>query len=142
MIYYNILNTENNRNQGFKYGYTDERPADTVDFVEKYLVNGVQYSTSTPKEVVEIIERCRQSNQAYRLKFQWGDTKTGQDWGDVYDIAGYIGKSTGKKPIPLLIHNSRSHGGGALMENSIVKISMAKGGQVLWQHPNYQPPKQ
>ncbi len=142
MFYYNILNTENNKAQGLSYGYTDEKPADTVDFVEKRLVNGVEYSAETPNEVVQIIERCRLSNQAYRLTFDWGDTKTGQSWGEDLDISGYVGKSTGKRPIPLLIHNSRSTGGGALLENCIVKISMAKGGQVLWQHPNYQPPKQ
>ena len=141
MFYYNILNTQNNKAQGLSYGYTDEKPGETVDFVEKYLVNGVEYSTSTPPEVVRIIENCRLSNKAYRLTFQWGDTKTGQDWGDVYDISGYIGKSTGKRPIPLLIHKRTSTGGGALLENSIVKISMAKGGKVLWQHPTYKAPK-
>ena len=139
--YFCILNTENNRKQGLTYGYTDERPGETVDYKEKRLVNGVGYSTETPDEVVRIIENCRLSGQSYRLKFDWGNTDTGQSWGEVNDVAGYIGKSTGKRPIPLLIHSKRSMGGGAILDDSIVKISMAKGGRVLWQHPNYQPPK-
>lgn len=138
--YYLILNTENNKKQGFNFGYTDQKPPETVEFTEKRLVNGVEYSAELPDKVVQIIENCRLSNKAYRLKFNWGDTKTGQDWGEVYDVAGYIGKSTGSRPIPLLVNNARSMGGGALSD-AIVKISMAKGGQVLWQHPTYQPPK-
>lgn len=142
MNYYLILNTENNKKQGFKFGYTNEKPPETVEFTEKRTVNGTEYSAETPDEVVNIIEKCRNSNRSYRLKFDFGDTRTGQSWGEVYDVAGYIGRSTGTRKIPLLINNRRSHGGGGLMDNRIVKISMAKGGQVLWVHPNYQPPKQ
>ena len=144
--YFCILNTENNQNQGLSYGHTDERPGETVDYIEKRLVHGVEYSAETPDEVVQIIESCRIAKKIgrnpYRLKFAWGDAKTGQDWGETFDVAGYVGNSTGNKPIPLLIPRIDSIGGGAILDNCIVKISMAKGGQVLWQHPNYQPPKQ
>lgn len=58
--------------------------------------------------------------------------------GETYNTCGYIGRSTGNHKIPLLVNNSRSHGGGALTD-SIVKISLAKGGKVLWQHKTYQP---
>lgn len=139
--YFCILNTENNWNQGLKFGYTDERPGETVDYTEKRLVNGVEYSAKTPDEVVQIIEKCRLSNKAYRLKFDWGNTETGQSWGEVYDVAGYVGKSTGNKPVPLLINKITSIGGPALMDDCIVRIQLAKGGRILWQHPNYQPPK-
>lgn len=105
------------------------------------IVNGTTYHENTPDQVIAIIENCRLSNKQYRLKFDFGDAETGQSWGETYDIAGYIGRSTGIEKIPLLTNNKRSLGGPALLDHCIVKISMAKGGQVLWQHPNYQPTK-
>lgn len=145
--YFCILNTENNQNQGLSFGYTNERPGETVDYIEKRLVNGVEYSAETPIEVVNIIETCRITKKCgfrkpYRLKFAWGDTETGQDWGETFDVCGYVGNSTGNKPIPILLPRIDSIGGGAILDNCIVKISMAKGGKVLWQHPDYQSPKQ
>lgn len=139
MRYYQILNTEENKAKGFGFGYTETRPPEGVDFHEMKLVNGIEYHEETPDEVVGIIEACRRSNRSYRLKFDWGNAETGQSWGEQFDTVGYIGKSTGARPIPLLIHNSRSLCGGSLMDNCIVAITMARGGQVLWQHPNYKP---
>lgn len=78
------------------------------------------------------------SNRA-RLRFHYGDVKTGQAWGDVE--TGRVGRSTGTRPIPLVVHNARSMGGGAL-SGSIVKIDAARknrGGtrDVLFQHPDF-----
>lgn len=74
-----------------------------------------------------------------RLRFHYGDPQTGEAWGDVE--TGRVGRSTGTQKIPLVVHNARSLGGGAL-SGSIVKIDVARknrGGSrdVLFQHPDF-----
>lgn len=99
------------------------------------IVNGTFYKKDTPDEVIDILEDSRINKT--RLIFDFGDIKTGQSWGEVDDIAGHVGRSTGNIKIPLLIKTSRSFGGGALLDNCIVKISLSKGKKVLYQHKNY-----
>ncbi len=104
------------------------------------LVNGTAYHDETPKEIVKILEAARLArweNRGYRLHFHWGDTKTGRDWGDTYHVEGYVGRSTGTSKIPLLIWNSRSYGGPAILDDCIVKIATARGKRVLYEHPAY-----
>ena len=44
----------------------------------------------------------------------------------------------GPLKVPLLIHNSRSHGGSALLDHCIVRIrGTGDKGRVLYQHPRY-----
>ena len=43
----------------------------------------------------------------------------------------------GPVKVPLLIANSRSIGGGAILDFCIVRIRTAAGGRVLYQHPAY-----
>jgi hypothetical protein len=57
------------------------------------------------------------------------------------DVTGYVGKSTGNQPIPLLVHNSRSFGGGALLDHCIVKVTDIATGRTLYQHPRYNAPQ-
>ncbi len=97
---------------------------------------GLWFSTETEQEVRETIVRLYLSKK--RVRFHWGDTKTGRDYGDVYDVSGTVGRSTGTQKIPLLIHNRRSMGGGAILDNCIVKITESSGAKkVLYEHPNY-----
>ena len=100
------------------------------------VVNGTYYHDSTPAEIVRILENARASKQ--RLRIFLGDIETGRDWLEEFGVAGTIGRSTGREPSPLMIANSRSTGGGALLDDSIVKIM--SGGRVLWQHPRYHTP--
>lgn len=100
-------------------------------------VNGTFYDINTPQNIVNILEKARE--QKFRIILDYGDTATGQSWGEIHDITGYIGRSTGKIKIPILVHNSRSFGGGGILDNCIVKISLSKGKAVLYQHPNYKP---
>jgi hypothetical protein len=102
------------------------------------IVNGTTYHDDTPRAVIDVIEGARGSGQ--RLRFHWGDVTTGQDWGDRHDVAGRIGRSMGPTKVPLLLHNVRSIGGGAILDHCIVKITTSAGGHVLYQHPKYTPP--
>lgn len=98
-------------------------------------VNGTTYHDETEPEIVAILERLR-SNQT-RVRFHWGDVKTGEDWGDEYDVKGRIGRSTGTSKIPILLYNTSSNGGGAILDHCIVKISETRGVRLIYQHPNY-----
>lgn len=99
------------------------------------IVNGTAYHINTPDTIINIMEKARENRT--RLRFHWGNVETGEDWGDIYDVTGYIGRSTGSIKIPLLVHNSRSMGGGAILDHCIVKITTSKGKQTLYKHPNY-----
>lgn len=61
-------------------------------------------------------------------------THTYPDTGETYTESGYIGKSTGPKPCLLLIHNTRSIGGGKLSTNHITEIrySNKRDGGVIY----------
>jgi len=102
------------------------------------IIDGTTYHDRTPAEVVALLERNR-TTSAYtrpRLRLEYGDAETGRAWGDVE--TGYVGRSSGPVKVPIILHNLRSMGGGAISDGSIVRISMARGGSVLWQHPTYQ----
>lgn len=99
------------------------------------VINGTSYHAETSDKVISILEHCRVNK--LRIIVDYGDIETGKSWGETCDIAGYIGRSTGLNKIPLLIYNSRSMGGGGILDNCIIKITTSKGKAVLYQHPNY-----
>jgi len=93
------------------------------------------YHKETPEVVVDILERCRLNRT--RIRVHYGDTETGEDWGEVNDVLGYVGRSCGPRMIPILVHNTRSLGGARILDHRIVKITTSKGKRLLFQHPNY-----
>ena len=99
------------------------------------VADGTYYHIDTSDEMIGILERIRK-NQT-RVRFHWGDTKTGADWGDMHDVEGTIGRSPGWAKIPLLIYSRRSFGGGGILTDSIVKIVTSKGKRLIYQHPKY-----
>lgn len=99
----------------------------------------IAYQLPMSDSLIELLERMRHNKT--RLRFHWGDIETGQDWGEFYDIEGRIGLSRGfKARFPILVHNSRSMGGG-LLSNSIVKIVTSEGKKLVYIHPNYKEPE-
>lgn len=113
-----------------------------LDIIEKYgdkeykVMNGTWYDIRTSDKLVSLLEEHRQYGT--RLRFHWGNTETGEDWGDIYDVAGKIGRSMGPVKAPLLIKTRRSIGGGCILDHCIVKITLTtKPHKVLYQHPTY-----
>jgi hypothetical protein len=105
---------------------------------DKYtIVNGTAYDKKTPQPVIDALESARQSGQ--RITVDYGDPDTGKSWGERYDITGRVGRSTGQYKIPLLVHNSRSMGGGGILTANIIAIKTSSGGKFLYKHPKYQP---
>lgn len=103
------------------------------------IVNGTAYHIETPDNLVITLESLRV--QRIRIKLYYGDPKTGKCWNDEHYTMGYISRSTGTIKIPLLIANSRSHGGGGLLDHCIIKIRESKGKHVRYQLPNFQQSK-
>lgn len=107
-----------------------------METIEKYkVVDGTFYHADTDDKIIEVLERVRANGT--RITLEYGDTETGQGWGDLYDITGTIGRSTGPVKVPLLIHNKRSMGGGAILDNCIVSIITSRGTGILYTHPTY-----
>ena len=102
------------------------------------IINGTSYHIDTPSDLCDILEECRVKK--VRIKVNYGDPTTGQDWLEEHDIRGYVGRSTGQIQMPLLVYNKRARGGGALLDDQILKVRETNGGYVLWEHPNYKQP--
>ena len=95
--------------------------------------SGTWYSSATPADLVAVLEGLRASR--VRVVLDYGDTMTGRSWGETCGIRGTISRSIGPEPIPLLVHNSRSMGGGALLDGCILTVRESRGGRLLWEHP-------
>lgn len=101
---------------------------------------GMSWDIRTSGEVIATLATAQQNNQRLHISFGHTDNdegKLGRDWLEEFMSYGYIGRSTGINKIPLLIHNTRSHGGPALLDHCIVRIRASSGGRVLYQHPQY-----
>lgn len=101
--------------------------------VYKKLESGTCYHEETPKEVCRVLENLQNNRSRIRVWYGQG----GVSWNEENDTIGYIGRSTGNIKIPLLVHNSRSIGGGALLDHCIVKIVDTKSGNTLYEHPKF-----
>lgn len=111
------------------------------DMVYKVSESGTYYSNETPDEVIRVLDSIRGTQQ--RVKIYLGDKSTGRDWMEEDGKVGKIGRSSGSIKIPLLIKTINSHGGGAILDDCIVKIvtSPLTSMRVLYQHPKYHQPE-
>jgi hypothetical protein len=96
---------------------------------------GIYFGKNTPEKVKQIVSS--NIGRSNRFRFWYGDGITGKNWNEENDVCGYIGRSTGPKKIPLLIAKKTSDGGGALMDDSIIKIVDTRTKKVLYQHQNF-----
>lgn len=95
------------------------------------------FNAETPEAVRRVLESARLSGEVLRLYL--GDTTTGRDWGEENDVIGRVGRSTGLLKVPLLVAEG-DDGGGAILDNCVVKIQRVKDGKVLYQHAKYVAP--
>ena len=102
------------------------------------VINGTTFHVETPIEVCNILNDAITSRHSKRIRIFLGDKETGKDWNEFHDTIGYVGRSTGSSKIPLMIHNTRSTGGGAILDDCIVKITADK--KTIYQHPKYHCP--
>lgn len=93
---------------------------------------GTSFHCETPNAVREILDANRRDN---RLRFFYG--KDGKIWNEEYDVIGYVGRSSGRCKVPLVIANSRSYGGGALLDHCVVRIQDVQTKRVLYQADGY-----
>ncbi|MCK9513679.1 MAG: hypothetical protein M0R28_20980 [Pigmentiphaga sp.] len=98
------------------------------------------FSPGTPEAVQRILSDAV-GIRSQRFRIHYGDAETGRDWLEEWNVEGYIGRSTGREQIPLLVYNRRSMGGPGILSANVVKIRTARGGVVLWQHPKYHLPR-
>lgn len=95
-------------------------------------IDGTFFHVETPIELCHVLNRARENRT--RIIVDYGDVETGKSWGETYDIAGYVGRSTGSIKVPLLVHNSRSLGGGAMLDHCILTVKASRGGALLYRH--------
>jgi len=92
---------------------------------------GIYFYEGTPIALADKLINIREQQE--RIVVDYGDTTTKQSWGEVHDITGYVAKTTGIKPMLILVHNKRSHGGGILLTDCILNVKTSKGKNLLYQ---------
>jgi hypothetical protein len=97
------------------------------------VMNGTYYHPETSDQVIHTLEHVRQNGS--RIRLDYGDVQSGRSWLEEWDVEGRIGRSMGPVKIPILMHNTRSKGGGGILTHCIVKIRTST--RVLYQHPNF-----
>ena len=96
-------------------------------------IEGTSFTTGTPDRVCQLLNYFR--NNGTRIRVFYGDTKTGKDWLQEYDTMGRVGRSGGQIKIPILVNNSRSWGGGGILDDCIVRITVDR--KDVYRHPKY-----
>jgi len=101
------------------------------------VFNGLTFSENTSIEVMNILSA---TGRGQRIRFWYGDWRTGKCWNDENDICGYIGRSCGTEKIPILLNKRNSTGGGGILTDCILKIVDTKTKAVLYEHPLFVQP--
>ena len=109
-----------------------------VKFVDVREPSGTYYRNTTPRQVIDVLERAMSNHTRIRLFY---GKNNGKCWHEENDVCGYVGRSSGPIKCALLIANNRSSGGGAILTDRIVKIMDRKptayNSGVLYEHPKF-----
>lgn len=103
------------------------------------IVNGTHYAEATSQDVVDVLEEAR-ANQS-RIRIYYGNTLTGCDWQEDYDVTGRLSRSTGPVKVPILLYRINAICGPAILDHCIVRIRIANRQKArdrnLYVHPKY-----
>lgn len=101
---------------------------------KKYkLCQDVYYHIDTHDDMVRKLRHLQHMEK--RVIIHYGDPKTGKFWGDQH--IGRISNTGGSVKIPIMLYNSTSIGGAALLTHCIVAIYTTKGNHLLYKHTKY-----
>lgn len=92
------------------------------------IVNGALYKKEVPGEVIKVLEETRHNGM--RITITYGDTLSGKVWKNNSPLTGYVSLSHLK--LPILVIRKKSGGGECIKDASILEISEALGGKVLY----------
>ena len=79
-------------------------------------------------------------NSRYRVRI-WYCGDNGIAWEEEFDVTGRIGRSNGNFKIPILIHDSRSYGGGAILTGRIGRIDIIDSRYTIYKKDNFKIPE-
>lgn len=96
------------------------------------------YHQRTPKALRAVLDNIH--GRDIRVRVWYGDSTTGKVWHEEFEVTGYIGRSTGRQKIPLIVHNRHSLGGAPLLDHCILRIDRTDTRQTLYQHKNIKMP--
>lgn len=98
--------------------------------------SSVQYADPKVRDAL-VHAYLNRNRQCGRVRIWLGDPETGKCWNEAYDVAGYVGRSTGEKKVPLLLHDKRSMGGGAILTQNIIRVDWTDGTGTIYKHPKF-----
>jgi hypothetical protein len=97
------------------------------------------FDARTPKKVQRVLEEARKSKS--RLRIFYGDTDTGRDWMEEFDMVGRVSRSTGTMKIPELRSAAAADSSPTLRTHCIVRIIKVKTGEECYRHKTYHCPR-
>ncbi len=95
---------------------------------------GTWFHGKTTAKIRRTLEKARKSNEVLRVFY--GDTATGKDWLEEYEVIGRVGRSTGALKVPILVSEGHA-GGGAMLDHCIVRIIRVSDQKELVRHRHY-----
>jgi hypothetical protein len=72
-----------------------------------------------------------------RIRVFYGDKVTGRSWNEEHDVMGTLSNSTGENACLILVANSRSYSGPAILDDCIVRIDIINEKRTIYKHSNF-----
>lgn len=100
----------------------------------RYEIDGFVFNEGTPKQLAHKILDLIRSHT--RIVLDYGNINTNESWNEQYDITGYISFTKGSYDLkyPILVHNSRSSGGGLILTDCILSIKTSRGKNLIYKN--------
>jgi hypothetical protein len=94
-------------------------------------------ATAENAQLLNALTYAHANKRGRRMRFYYGDVKTGLCWNDSYDVMGYVSNSTGETAGLILLNNRRSMGGGILLDHCIIRVDCTTTRTTLYKHPDF-----